>query len=90
MTPLDPTETLTINVYPNPAVADVLVDVQLKDFQSFTVELFDLAGRQVRTMSYPDSPSTRVSLSTNYLATGLYIVRVKTATESVSRQLLVQ
>ena len=90
MTPLDPTETLTINVYPNPAVGDVLVDVQLKDFQSFTVELVDLAGRLVKTMNYSDSPSTRVSLSTNYLATGLYIVRVKTATESVSRQLLVQ
>ena len=90
LTPLDPTETLTINVYPNPAVADVLVDVQLKDFQSFTVELFDMAGRQVRTVSYSDSPSTRVSLSTNYLPRGLYIVRVKTATESVSRQLLVQ
>ena len=90
MTPLAETEALTINVYPNPAVADVTVDVQLKGFQPFTVELVDLAGRQVRTMPYSESPSTRVALSTTQLATGLYVVRVKTATESASRWLLVQ
>lgn len=90
MTPLAETEALTINVYPNPAVSDILVDVQLKGFQPITVELFDLAGRLVRTASYSDSPSTRVSLSTNYLAAGMYVVRVKTASESVSRRLLVQ
>lgn len=90
LSPLPEAESLTINVYPNPAVADVTVDVQLKGFQSFTVDLFDLAGRLIRTTAYSDSPSTRVTLSTNQLAAGLYIVRVKTATESVSRQLLVQ
>lgn len=90
MTPLEETEILTINAYPNPAVADLTIDVQLKGFQSFTVELVDLSGRIVRTSSYADSPSTRVLVSTNQLATGLYIVRVKTATESVSSRLLVQ
>lgn len=89
-TPLTETETLTINAYPNPAVADILVDVQLKGFQSFTVELLDMAGRVTKTVAYADSPSTRVILSTDYLPTGLYVVRVKTASESVSRRLLVQ
>jgi hypothetical protein len=54
------------------------------------VELVDLAGRKVRTSSYADSPSTRVLMSTNQLATGIYIIRVKTASESVSHRLLVQ
>ena len=89
-TPLDETESLTINAYPNPAVSDITVDIQLKGFQSFTVELVDLAGRKVRTSSYADSPSTRVLMSTNQLATGIYIIRVKTASESVSHRLLVQ
>ena len=90
MTPLGETENLTINTYPNPAVADLTVDVQLKGFQSFTVELMDLSGRLLKTTSYADSPSARVSLTTSQLATGLYIVRVKTASESVSTRLLVR
>ncbi|MDB5240850.1 MAG: Ulilysin [Spirosoma sp.] len=90
MTPLGETEKLTINVYPNPVVSDVTVDVQLKGFQSYTVDILDLAGRKVKTSSYADSPSTRVLLSTNQLATGIYIIRVKTASESVSSRLLVE
>ena len=90
MSPLGETETLTINTYPNPAAIDVTIDVQLKGFQSFTVDLFDMAGRQIRTAIYTDSPSTRVYLSTNDLASGLYMVRVKTATESASSRLLVR
>ena len=83
-------ETLTINVYPNPARIDPIVDIQLKGAQSFTVDLFDVAGRLVRTINYTDSRSTRVTLSTSQLATGMYFVRVKTDNETVSRRLLIQ
>ena len=88
--PLPETEKLTINVFPNPATTDPSVDVQLKGTQSFFVDLFDAAGRQVRTTTYSDSPSTRVLLSVKGLASGLYIVRVKTDSETVSKRLLVQ
>ncbi|UFH52373.1 M43 family zinc metalloprotease [Spirosoma sp. KNUC1025] len=90
VTPITETEKLTINVYPNPTTTDPLLDVQLKGNQSFTVGVFDTSGRLLRTVSYADSPSTRLSLSINGLATGLYIVRVKTSTEMVSKRLLVQ
>ena len=90
LSPLPETETLTITISPNPVAADLTVDVQLKGFQSFVVELTDMAGRLVKTSSYADSPSTRVFLSTDQLATGLYIVRVKTGSESVSERLLVK
>ena len=90
LSPLPETETLIINVYPNPADADITIDVQLKGFQSFVVEVTDMAGRLVKTSSYADSPSTRVFVSTDQLATGLYIVRVKTGSESVNERLLVR
>lgn len=83
-------ETLTINVYPNPARIDPVVDIRLKGAQSFTVDLFDVAGRRVKTISYIDSRSTRVTLSTDQLSTGMYFVRVKTDNETVSKRLLVQ
>ena len=86
---LPETETLTVNVYPNPATSDPTVDVQLKGFQSFSVDLFDASGRQVRMLSYADAPSTRVTLPVSGLATGIYVVRVKTGSETASKRLLV-
>ena len=86
--PLPESENLAINVYPNPASSDPSVEVRLKGFQTFSVDVFDAVGRQVRSLSYADTPSTQVTLSTRGLATGIYIVRVKTATESVSKRLL--
>lgn len=86
---LPATETLTINAYPNPASIDPTVDVQLKGFQSFSVGLYDMSGRQIRSVSYTDAPSTRVSLSVSGLAAGIYLVRVKTDTETASQRLLV-
>lgn len=88
--PVAETEQLTINLYPNPTSTDPSITVQLKGNQSFSVDLFDAAGRQVRTSAYADSPSSRVPLSVNGLAAGMYIVRVKTDTETVSKRLLVQ
>lgn len=82
-------ERLTINVYPNPAASDPTVDVQLKGSQSFTVVLYDMAGRVVRQYAYANSPSTRVTLTTTGLSTGMYIVRVKTDNETVSSRLVV-
>ena len=90
LSPLPETEALTINVYPNPATSDPSIDIQLKGFQSFSVDLFDMTGRQVRTQTYTDSPSTRAQLPVSGLATGVYIVRVKTGSEMVSKRLLVQ
>ena len=88
--PLTETEALIITVYPNPTSADPSVDVQLKGFQSFSVDLFDMAGRQLRTISFTDSPSTHITLPVNGLARGIYVVRVKTDTEIASKRLLVQ
>ena len=88
--PLTETEALTVSLYPNPTTADPSIDVQLKGFQTFSVDLFDATGRQMRTYTYTNSPSTRVNLSVQGLAHGMYIVRVKTGSEVASKRLLVQ
>lgn len=88
--PLAATETLIINLYPNPTTTNPSIDVQLKGNQSFSVDLFDGTGRQIRSVSYANLPSTRIPLSVDGLASGMYIVRVKTDQETVSKRLLVQ
>ncbi|WP_460975763.1 M43 family zinc metalloprotease [Spirosoma knui] len=90
MGPVPESDNLAIDVYPNPAQSDPTVEVRLKGAQSFTVDVLDLTGRQVRSQQYVNQSSTRVSFSRDGLATGLYIVRVSTANERVSKRLLVQ
>ena len=87
---LPESENLTITVYPNPTSSDPSVDVQLKGAQSFSVDLLDVSGRQLRTITYANAPSTHVLLPVSGLATGMYIVRVKTNSETASKRLLVQ
>ncbi|WP_228724151.1 M43 family zinc metalloprotease [Spirosoma sp. KUDC1026] len=83
-------EILTVSVSPNPATIDPIVEVLLKGAQDFTVDLFDAGGRRLRSYPYYSTPSTFVSVAVSGLPTGLYIVRVKTANEQVSKRLLVQ
>ncbi|GAB4024115.1 M43 family zinc metalloprotease [Spirosoma koreense] len=89
-TTLTETERLTIAVYPNPTTTNPSIDVQLKGSQSFSVDLFDAAGRQLRTLTYAESPSVRVPLSVVGLMAGMYVVRVRTNSEVVSKRLLIQ
>jgi hypothetical protein len=90
-TALPESDALTLNLYPNPATnGSVNADVLLKGFQTFTVDLYNLNGQRLQTRSYTDSPSSSVSLTTFGLPAGVYIVRVQTGSETVSRRLLVQ
>jgi len=87
---LTESEMLTVLVYPNPATTESAVEVRLKGFQTFTVDLFDIAGRQLGSRTYTDSPSSIVSVPVTGLSRGMYVVRVRTDSEMVSRRLLVQ
>ena len=88
---LPESDALTLNLYPNPATTGrVNADVLLKGFQTFTVSLYNLNGQRLQTQNYTDAPSSSVSLSTFGLAAGVYVVRVQTGSETVSRRLLVQ
>ena len=88
--PIPESDALVISVYPNPATTESAVEVRLKGFQTFTVDLFDGTGRRLSGRTYPESPSSIVSVPVAGLSRGLYVIRVKTGSETVSRRLLVQ
>lgn len=88
--PITESESLAVTVYPNPTQSDPAVEVRLKGLQSFSIDLFDATGKHVRNVNYTESPSTLVSLPMSGLKPGMYIVRVKTADEIVSKRLLLQ
>lgn len=87
--PLPASETLTLNLLPNPATTTVTAEVLLKGAQAFTMELLDLNGRLVQVKEYPSTTSTRVSMSISELPAAMYVIRVKTSTETQSKRLLV-
>ncbi|GAA4450588.1 hypothetical protein GCM10023189_11460 [Nibrella saemangeumensis] len=82
-------EALTLRISPNPATIETEADVLFTGFKSFTVEVLDINGRPLRSLFYTDYPSVRVTVPVYGLPTGVYVVRVKTDSESKSARLLV-
>ncbi|GAB3278568.1 hypothetical protein GCM10027347_53040 [Larkinella harenae] len=87
--PLPQTETLTVNVYPNPAQRQSTLEVLFTGFQSFKIDIVDLSGRVIRTQNYDNYPSSSISLPLETLDRGVYFVKVRTDKESASRRLLI-
>jgi len=87
---LDPANNLTVKIYPNPAEAEMNVDVQFLDFQNFTYTIFDLNGRAIATDTYRNVFSRRLPLNVSLLPPGMYFLRVETEMETVTKRFLVR
>ncbi len=85
---LDPADQLTVDVFPNPASENVYANVRFKDFQSFSVTIYDQKGIVRSVTQFTDVWSRKIAINTRNLAPGLYICRVSTGTESVTRRFL--
>lgn len=80
-------------VYPNPSRGNVSVDYQLKTAQRVQIQIYDVLGRRVRTLV--DERRTgghheahwNARSGSGRVASGAYIVRMKTESTSVSRRI---
>lgn len=87
---LPPSNTLAITLIPNPTAKDnVKVQVLLPDFQNFTISLIDVKGRKVYTETFKDYPSTVVTLKTQDLSAGTYLVNVVSGPERTIKRLAI-
>jgi uncharacterized repeat protein (TIGR01451 family) len=71
-------------MYPNPAAG--VVNIQVQDFESFSVELFDVQGKKI-VENKADGP---LSMDVSSLQKGMYLVRVTTAKGSETKKLIVR
>ncbi len=71
------TATPVFSIYPNPANADVTVDLSALPTGSYTVTLVDMTGRLVQTLTLDAGLTQRLSLA-DY-ASGSYVVLVQNA-----------
>jgi len=80
------------NIKSNPLGDDrnLRLEVLLEGSQDVYIDIIDRLGRTIQTEIYPHIPSKELGLSLQSLASGVYIVRVRTATETQIRKLVVQ
>lgn len=84
-------DVLTVNLYPNPVLSsDATAEVLFRGLQDVAIGLYDLTGRPVRSLQYPNAPSTRVTLPVTGLPPGLYVMRVSAGSQRQSLRVLVQ
>jgi Pregnancy-associated plasma protein-A/Secretion system C-terminal sorting domain len=91
-TPLPFGDALGLKIYPNPVTTtnpDLKIEVTLTQFDNFTLEIFDLYGKQIFKNQYNNYPSWALNFSTQDVNPGSYIVKVSTRTESVTKRLVI-
>lgn len=93
---LPPSDLLVIaKVYNNPFYASQSVskpfrlDILVKNRQDVTIDVFDRSGRQVGSQLFSQTPSNSLPVDLDGLPQGLYMVRVRTATEMQTRKVVV-
>ena len=86
---------MSANVYPNPFSGSAKLAVELTKPSSVSVEVFDVAGRKVRSFSRAESNLNHVvdlndrDDAGHMLASGVYFIRVRAATGTVTRKIVI-
>jgi hypothetical protein len=81
------------SIFPNPAAqGEVQIMIQVKDAGNYSVQLFDLSGRQVALIAHEDFPAGTYSLpvNTKALSAGTYLARFSGNHASDTRKFIMQ
>jgi hypothetical protein len=81
-------------VFPNPFTGATSMDIQLTTPSAVHIEVFDVAGRTVRTMTLSDAAWQHVEFdgrddANHLLVSGVYFCRIQAAGESITRKMVI-
>jgi len=78
-----------ITIYPNPAQTEFTIHHNITS--EGLIKLYDITGKEIKTL-YKGSleESNNISYSREGLSTGIYFVKIKTGSQSVSKKLVIQ
>ncbi|MEM8765260.1 MAG: T9SS type A sorting domain-containing protein, partial [Bacteroidota bacterium] len=76
-----------VRLYPNPTTGTFTLDMPRQEDGPKEVEIYDMNGRLVRSLSVSSSTST---LETAGLQKGIYVVKLKAKGRKVSKKLVVE
>ena len=86
---------MSVNVYPNPFSGAAKLAVELTTPSRVEIEVFDVAGRKVRSFSRAEGNLKHVvdmndrDDAGHILASGVYFCRVRAVTETVTRKIVI-
>ncbi len=95
VTPTRGPSLMSVDVYPNPFSSTAKLAIELTKPSSVEVDVFDVAGRKVRSISRAEGNLEHVLALTDrddagqVLASGVYFVRVRAATGTVTRKIVI-
>ena len=72
-----------VNVYPNPAMNTVFVDLQNFDSGNVTLELFSMEGRMLLKQSVVANSVSEIDLQS--LPSGMFVLKIKDKNHNVVR-----
>ena len=76
-----------VKIYPNPNIGKFVLEINLTDPQLFDVVITNSLGQVVKTMARISADKVNIDLGE--AASGVYSVRIQTATETVVKQVTV-
>ncbi|MDD2889708.1 MAG: C25 family cysteine peptidase [bacterium] len=81
---------VNVKAYPNPVVRSTIISYQIPFNNKVSVELYDLSGRQVKTLVNGEQKAGtyNIKLDTEKLSNGIYFVRLKTGNSKVTGKLI--
>jgi serine protease AprX len=87
----DETE-MSFEIYPNPLAGSTTVYFSIEENSRVTVELFDLAGRKIKTVADENftAGSHEISLNDIQLSAGAYLLRLKNETHQSTLKAIVE
>jgi hypothetical protein len=77
-----------LQVHPNPATDQVIIDWQGENYQDLTVEVYDMTGKQIRQLRFDYGNVLRVN--TSDWQNGLYLIRVSDGKKTYTEKIIVQ
>lgn len=78
-----------LNVYPNPAVNEVRIDISRLG-SNIEIEIMDINGGSVYSEGFDGDFTTTAQIDVASLPKGMYYVTLKTSTQSLSKNLLIK
>lgn len=76
----DINENIGVQVYPNPAVNNVVVDLALENVsESVNLQFVDAQGRVVKSVNFENVLNDKLNVNIDDLSTGVYMINIRTA-----------
>lgn len=79
-----------LTVYPNPTDGQVYIDISLAKEEEGELAVFDILGNKVYSKSFGGTTVQNLELDLSAYAKGVYFVTLNTASQTVTKKLLVQ